>query len=245
LLEKTMTLLRPIIIAIAATSLSVCSVSAAKAQSDASDPNGNTATQASATSEKGFYATVGLGGAWPQNVTGNTTILGVGVTGSYALGGGFSGDIGAGYDFGPVRTELTYAYTGASLNSVTATALGTSGTASISNGSVSTNSILVSAYVDIPTKSKFTPYIGGGLGYTNVGWGAYSASALGITLTQQAGSQGVLGYQAKLGVTYQASAKADVFVEGTYQGSSGFSVDRVNYDSLSAFGARLGARYRF
>jgi opacity protein-like surface antigen len=240
-----MTLLRPIIIAIAATGLSVCSVSAAKAQSDASDPYGKSASTTSATSEKGFYATVGLGGAWPQNVTGNTTILGVGVTGSFALGGGFSGDIGAGYDFGPVRTELTYAYTGASLNSVNATALGTSVTASISNGSVSTNSVLVSAYVDIPTKSKFTPYIGGGLGYTNVGWGAYSASALGITLTQQAGSQGVLGYQAKLGVTYQASAKADVFVEGTYQGSSGFSVDSVNYDSLSAFGARLGARYRF
>ena len=144
-----------------------------------------------------------------------------------------------------MRTELTYAYTGASLNTITASALGTSLTTSISNGSVNTNSVLVSAYVDIPTKSKFTPYIGGGLGYTNVGWGAYSASALGITLTQQAGSQGVLGYQAKLGVTYQASAKADVFVEGTYQGSSGFSVDTVNYDSLSAFGARVGARYRF
>ena len=240
-----MTLLRPIIIAIDATSLSVCSVSAAKAQSDASDPNGNTASQASATSEKGFYATVGLGGAWPQNVTGNTTILGTGVTGSYGLGGGFSGEIGAGYDFGSVRTELTYAYTGASLNSVTGSARGTSLSSSISNGSVSTNSVLVSAYIDIPTKSKFTPYVGGGLGYTNVGWGAYSASALGITLTQQAGSQGVLGYQAKLGVTYQASAKADVFVEGTYQGSSGFSVDSVNYDSLSAFGARVGARYRF
>ena len=117
--------------------------------------------------------------------------------------------------------------------------------ATINIRNVSTISILVSTYVDIPTKSKFTPYVGGGLGYTNVGWGAYSASALGITLTQQAGSQGVLGYQAKLGVTYQASAKADVFVEGTYQGSSGFSVDRVNYDSLSAFGARVGARYRF
>ena len=240
-----MTLLRPIIIAIAATSLSVFTVPAAKAQSDASDPYGKAASTTSAAPEKGFYATAGLGGAWPQNVTGNTTILGVGVNGSYGLGGGFSGEIGAGYDFGPVRTELTYAYTGASLNTITASALGTSLTSSISNGSVSTNSVLVSAYVDIPTKSKFTPYIGGGLGYTNVGWGAYSASALGITLTQQAGSQGVLGYQAKLGVTYQASAKADVFVEGTYQGSSGFSVDTVNYDSLSAFGARVGARYRF
>ena len=240
-----MTLLRPIILAIAATCLSALSVSAAKAQSDASDPYGKTASQASATSEKGFYATLGVGGAWPQNVTGDSTILGVGVTASYGLNGGFSGEVGAGYDFGAVRTELTYTYTGATLNTVTASALGTSINGSVSNGSVSTNSVLVSAYVDIPTKSKFTPYIGGGLGYTNVGWGAYSANFSGVQWNWQSGSQGVLGYQAKLGVTYQASAKADVFVEGTYQGSSGFSVDTVNYDSLSAFGARVGARYRF
>ena len=58
-----MTLLRPIALAIAATSLSLVSVSAAKADSDASDPYGKTSSQASATSEKGFYATVGLGGA--------------------------------------------------------------------------------------------------------------------------------------------------------------------------------------
>ena len=240
-----MTLLRPIILAIAATSLSVFTVPAAKAQSDASDPYGKTASQESATSQKGFYATLGVGGAWPQNVTGDSTILGVGVTASYGLNGGFSGEVGAGYDFGAVRTELTYTYTGATLNTVTASALGTSINGSVSNGSVSTNSVLVSAYVDIPTKSKFTPYIGGGLGYTNVGWGAYSANFSGVQWNWQSGSQGVLGYQAKLGVTYQASAKADVFVEGTYQGSSGFSVDTVNYDSLSAFGARVGARYRF
>lgn len=240
-----MTLLRATILALAATTLSVFYVSAAKADSDATDPYGKSPSTTSTPSDKGFYATLGVGGAWPQNVTGNTTILGVGVTGSYGLGGGFSGEVGAGYDFGPVRTELTYTYTGATLNSVTANALGRSLTGTISNGGVSTNSVLVSAYVDIPTKSKFTPYIGGGLGYTNVGWGAYSASALGVTLTQQSGNQGVFGYQAKVGVSYQASAKADVFVEGTYQGSSGFSVDSVNYDSLSAFGARVGARYRF
>ena len=133
-----MTLLRPIILAIAATGLSALSVSAAKAQSDASDPYGKTASTTSAAPEKGFYATAGLGGAWPQNVTGNTTILGVGVNGSYGLGGGFSGEIGAGYDFGPVRTELTYAYTGATLNSLTLTALGASGSATINNGNVST-----------------------------------------------------------------------------------------------------------
>ena len=65
--------------------------------------------------QKGFYATLGLGAAWPQNVTGDTTVLGIPVNGSYGLNGGFAGEIGAGYDFGPVRTELTYTYTNANL----------------------------------------------------------------------------------------------------------------------------------
>jgi opacity protein-like surface antigen len=110
---------------------------------------------------------------------------------------------------------------------------------------VNTNSVLASAYVDIPTNSRWVPYIGGGLGYTNVGWGAYSAIAFGVTLTQTPGSQGVFGYQAKLGLSYLASRNADLFVEGTYQGAAGFTIDRVNYDPLNSWGARLGARYRF
>ena len=208
-------------------------------------PTGNTASAAEVPDPKGFYATLGLGGAWPQNVNGNTNILGVNVNGNYGLGGGFALETGAGYDFGPVRAELTYSYSHATLNSVTASALGQSVSASISNGGVNTNSVLASAYVDIPTKSRWVPYIGGGLGYTNVGWGAYSASAFGVTLTQTAGSKGVFGYQAKAGVSYLASKTTDVFVEATYQGTSGFTVDQVNYDPLSSWGARLGARYRF
>lgn len=55
----------------------------------------------------------------------------------------------------------------------------------------------------------------------------------------------MFGYQAKVGVSYLAAKNADVFVEGTYQGTSGFTVDTVNYDPISSWGARLGARYRF
>jgi opacity protein-like surface antigen len=193
----------------------------------------------------GFYATLGLGGAWPQNVTGSTTILGVNVDGDYSLGGGFAAEVGAGYDFGVVRTELTYLYNHATLNSLNASALGQSITASISDGGVNTNSVLASAYVDIPTNSRWVPYVGGGLGYTNVSWGAYNATAAGVTVTQASGSQGVFGYQGKVGLSYLASKTTDVFVEATYQGTAGFTVDSVNYDPLSSWGARLGARYRF
>lgn len=195
---------------------------------------------------KGFYATLGVGAAWPQNVTGDTTVLGVNVNGNYSLGGGFATEVGAGYDFGVVRTELTYLYNHATLSSLSGSALGINlGSTSISNGGVNTNSVLASAYVDIPTKSRWVPYVGGGIGYTNVGWGSYSATAYGVTVNWLPGSQGVFGYQAKAGVSYLASKTTDVFVEATYQGTAGFTVDSVNYDPLSSWGARLGARYRF
>jgi len=194
---------------------------------------------------QGFYATLGLGASWPQNVTGNTSVLDVPVNGSFNLGGGFAGEVGAGYDFGTVRTEVTYSYNAASLNSVTGRAQGLTGTTPINNGAVSTNAVLASAYLDIPTKSRWVPYIGGGIGYTNVGWGAYSATVAGVTATQVAGNQGSFGYQAKVGLTYLASRSTDVFVEATYQGTSGFQVDQVKYDAISSWGARLGARYRF
>jgi opacity protein-like surface antigen len=195
--------------------------------------------------DQGFYATIGVGAAWPQNVTGNSSLLGIDVNGEYSLGGGFAGELGAGYDFGVVRAELTYLYNHATLNSLNATALGQSITASISDGGINTNSVMASAYFDIPTNSRFVPYVGGGLGYTNVSWGGYSASAAGVTLSQTSGSQGVFGYQGKVGVSYLASKTTDLFVEATYQGAAGFTVDSVNYDPLSSWGARLGARYRF
>ena len=172
-------------------------------------------------------------------------MLGVPVNGSYGLGGGFAGEVGVGYDFGSVRSEVTYTYNNATINTATLRVLGLSGSAAINNGGVNTHSVLASAYIDIPTKSRWVPYVGGGIGYSNVGWGAYSASVAGYTATQRAGNQGVLGYQAKLGLSYLASKSTDLFVEGTYQGTTGFSVDTVNYNPISSWGARLGARYRF
>ena len=194
---------------------------------------------------KGFYATLGAGAAWPQNLNGSTSVFGANVSGNYSLNGGFALETGLGYDFGTVRGELTYLYDNASLNTLSITALGSSGTASISNGNVNTNSVLASAYVDIPTGSRWVPYLGGGLGYTNIGWGAFTARANNVTVGFNSGNQSALGYQGKVGVSYLASKTTDLFVEGTYQGTTGFTVDSVNYDPLSSWGARIGARYRF
>lgn len=202
-------------------------------------------SSSSAPDPRGPYGTLGLGASWPQAVTGDITGFNVPISGSYNLSGGFAGEIGAGYDFGQVRTELTYTYSNATITSGTLSAAGLSGSAPISNGGISTNSVLASVYLDIPTKSRWVPYVGGGLGYTNVSWGAYSFNVLGYNVSQVPGNQSLLGYQAKVGVSYLANRNTDVFVEGIYQGTTGFNITGISYDPLSSWGARLGARYRF
>jgi len=200
---------------------------------------------------KGFYGTLGLGYAAYQDIGLSESILGQPVKGSLAVTGGFAGEAGLGYDFGSVRTELTYIYNNSSLNSLDVSVAGVGINAPLSDGNVNSNSVMASVYIDIPTNSRWVPYVGGGLGYSNISWGAYrtdlpsNGGLIGSTRIQNPGSQGVLGYQGKVGLSYLANKKTDIFVEGVYQGTSNFTIDTSNADPLSSWGARLGARFRF
>ena len=227
----------------------------------------------------GFYATLGAGASW----TGNTDANNIGYNGSWTtgdtfsgkyspkwdLGAGFAGEAGVGYDFGDVRAELTYVYKGASVGDITGSGTESGSLYGVSynnvgynfnfsgSGTVNTNSVFASGYYDIPTKSKWTPYVGGGIGYTNVSLPAQNGNATlnatfegtAITATQpinQAGGSGsAFGYQAKVGIAYEVAPTADVFLEGTYQGSTSVTVNDISYSGLNAFGLRAGARIRF
>ena len=120
-------------------------------------------------------------------------------------------------------------------------------------GTVSTNSVLVSGYYDIPTKSKFTPYVGAGIGWTGVSVPAQNVSATGtvngesvtLPVEGEGGSGSAFGYQAKIGVSYMVAQPTDVFVEGIYQGNTSVNIGKSTYGSLNNFGVRAGVRYRF
>lgn len=202
------------------------------------------------------------------------------------FGGGFAGEAGLGYDFGDVRAELTYVYNNSPINSVSGElkprlnlngnqyALRTRGLAVDGGNSTNSNSVFGSLYYDIPTNSRWVPYIGGGIGYTNVSWDGVdfnnvryttntvlpnlpfnSATRNSTVLDQNLwrrgsvsyGNQnvGLFGYQAKVGLTYVASCTTDVFAEGTYQGASNFEVSGFDFGSLNSWGGRIGARFRF
>ena len=214
---------------------------------------------------KGVYVTAGVGGGWSSspnaNYTESGTILGVPYTGTTSgtanLGGGIAAEGGLGYDFGNnIRTELTYV-----LNTFAVGNLSASGNLAIAganvpfsgtispSGNLTTNSVFVSGYYDFPTKSKFTPYVGAGLGYTSVNLPSMPATitAVGVSdsTTIEGGSASAFGYLAKLGVSYAAAKSTDIYVEGIYQGNTGVTLNEVKYDPLNTFSARAGLRFRF
>ncbi len=192
----------------------------------------------------GFYAAIGLGAAWPSSTnirTRNLDSVGLeNVNGDLDFGGGFSGDVALGYDFGAIRTELSYVYTRSSLNNVSF-----NNTDFSSSGAINKNDVFASAYWDVGTGSRWTPYIGGGVGYTNLSTPRIKISQDGESLSSGGVNRGLFGWQAKLGVSYGVSNSTDVYVEGTYSGAQGFSGENIRYDAYNDFGAKLGARVRF
>jgi opacity protein-like surface antigen len=223
---------------------------------------------------KGFYVTAGVGGSWAgsANTTYNNPTFSEGgtiygssgtSTGNTPLNGGVAVEAGAGYDFGNnIRAELTYLYNNMSLSASTlnldATFSGTRYTGTINpntSGSASTNSVMLSGYYDIQTKTKFTPYVGAGIGYTSVSLpsqnrvgGTYTVNGVSGSdgwIDYAGGSGSAFGYQAKVGVSYAVSKPADVYVEGTYQGNTGTTINNLNLSALNLFGVRAGLRYRF
>jgi opacity protein-like surface antigen len=183
----------------------------------------------------GWYLTVGAGAAWPSDMNVRTRNFDPNFNGDATFGGGFSVDGGLGYDFGAIRTELTYGYTRASLNSTEFNNVDVS-----TSGIINKNDVMASAYLDIPFGS-WVPYLGGGIGYTNLSTPSFTFDGI----RTGGGNEGLFGWQAKAGVAYVLSWNTDIYVEGTYAGASGFSSNNLRYDSYNDFGAKLGFRYRF
>ncbi len=190
-------------------------------------------------SKKGLYVTGSTG--W-SSTSDNDWEEGS-LSGSIELDPGLAFEFGFGYDFGnSLRTEITYKKTNAEIDKFNATDGSTSIVATASDWQADTTSFMANAYKDFQKKdNKFVPYIGAGLGFTNFEIGDVMVSG-----TKVAGAdETVIGYQAKVGLTYLASDKSDVFVEASYLGSADPTLDGTKFDGLSIWGVSVGGRYKF
>ncbi len=154
---------------------------------------------------------------------------------SAALGGGtaefdagFSGEVGAGYDFGSLRTEFSYNSANTPLNGVT-------------DVDVDVKSFLLSAAYDWRSDKKWQPYIGAGVGSSTIDLNL-GATVGGTALT--AGDDNITTFKLKAGVNYEASENIDVYGEIWGQGFDDFTIGLIQFTDVSVSGASLGLRVK-
>jgi len=198
---------------------------------------------------RGFYASLGGGASWPQPLRFDDDRLGprLPIVGHVQADQGFSLDLGLGYDFGPLRSELSFVRRQASIRSSNWTVGPFPVEARLSDPQVGSNSVFASLYADLPVNSRLVPYVGGGLGITALNGNATTLRRgnLSQTIGGNGGGGGVLGYEAKAGLAYRSSPRSDLFAEAVYQGAASRSQGSLDRSAINTWGFRLGLRYRF
>ena len=172
----------------------------------------------------GFYMMTGIG------LT-NTTDIDLSVGGSIVFEKGMLWDIGAGYDFGNIRAEISYDETTENVDTVQGNQAGTQ---------VKTRSVFATAYYDFRSDRKWQPYLGIGIGNSEIE--ATTAYVGNITLS--AGDTNITSAIVKAGVSYSFE-NSDIFLERSGQGFDDFTIGSFTYTGVAVGSWTLGFRQRF
>ncbi len=166
---------------------------------------------------KGVYVTLGAGLLTVDDITYSST--------DYSVDDGFTMEAGLGYRFNQnFRTEVTWSGSEVS-DGVDSSNL---------VDDVVTHSLLFNAYYDFANSSKWTPYVGAGLGSVAIDTDASSDD-----------DDDASTWQAKLGVSYDTGARTDVFAEATYQEIGESNIGDLDWDEVDTMRYQLGLRYFF
>lgn len=201
--------------------------------------------------DNAFYLTVGGGYSFVDDVDGDTTITGTKYDLSSDMDDAFNWNVGLGKHFnGKWRLEYSYGHFQPKMTNVTATTGGTGATASISpKPEFEIKSHMFNIYRDFRGfpigGNKLTPYVGAGIGSTNVKMKNYTTTVAGTAVSVTDNGRDLTSWSVKGGLNYAATTSTDLYTEVSYNGLSNFSEDNINYDSLSDIKIMGGLRYKF
>jgi opacity protein-like surface antigen len=194
-----------------------------------------TGAQAQGQDPKLWYVAVGAGAAWSSglSVTGTTTGT-INTDPGFNVSGAFGRYIG---DIKVIRLEGEVLYFQGNVSNISGTGAG---------GDLSSASLMFNAFYDFNTDSNWTPFIGGGIGYSHVSFNDLSVG--GVTLIDD--SSDAFSWQFKAGVSYQFTPS--VSINGSYRlyatdnlsfkDSAGAS---VNSEGMLTQSAEIGVRFHF
>jgi OOP family OmpA-OmpF porin len=161
------------------------------------------------------------------------------VTSKWANGWGISAVGGYKWDFG-LRTEAEFSFRSQGIKAFNTSPW---------NGTQWDNSLMVNALYDIPTGTRFTPYIGGGIGGTHLEW-LNNFRPAGTSVIYDAGDL-QFGWQGIVGLAYAVTPQIEATLDFRIKGATGFRFPanvagivarNFDYQTQSLF---LGVRYAF
>tara|TARA_Y100001978_G_C23698201_1_gene438978 strand:+ start:3470 stop:4081 length:612 start_codon:yes stop_codon:yes gene_type:complete len=153
--------------------------------------------------------------------------------GQFNFDGGSSSEFGVGYDFGNIRTDLTYTSTITDISHIKG---------KNSEVGVDVQSFLISAAYDLRADKQWQPYIGAGIGTATVN--VNQAVHVDSTILP-VGDDNVGTFKFKAGLSYAASDKLDVYGEYWGQTIDDFTIGSVTFVDNTISGGSLGVRVRF
>ena len=196
---------------------------------------------------KGPYFTGNYGTSSLKNADWKATVNNLAHKGDLKFDDGTAWEAGLGYDFGRLRTELSYSESINKIESITATIdegilKGTSVPSSAS-GDLKINNVLINGYLDFPIGKRFTPYIGAGIGGSKLNIDNITVD--GDVL--ESANTWLFGYQGKLGLSYALNKNLNIFGEGTYSAFSdlGAAGEKYGLESNSDINYRAGLTLKF
>ena len=181
--------------------------------------------------EKGVYIFGSTGTARINDIDYSASLGGVTEEFDY----GFSPEFGIGYDFGTFRTEASYSLINSDTSKI--------GGVEVSGYDTEVKTFYVSAAYDFRADKKWQPYVGVGVGKTEV-----ETSLLVSGVKVSASVDDITTVKVKLGVNYEATDNLDIYgelynaaiedIKGTTGGTS------YTLKDASATGISLGLRYK-
>jgi len=168
----------------------------------------------------GPYINLGIGTGFGTDIDGDVNGIDFDTDARTTVGGG----VGLGYEFGNIRLEGKVTLSTADVDSVTV-----GGVKYDVDGSGYGWGIGVDLEYDFNNDSKFTPYVGVGVG----------------TSWADDADDNAYGFSSIAGVAYAASEKIDLYGEIAYGFTPEQEIDGVDYNSYGEFGATVGLRFAF
>ncbi len=192
----------------------------------------------------GPYLRIEGGWSHPANMDGNAPGQ---LVGSADRHEGFIAGGAAGYTFGPWRAELDLDYSQNGMKSGS-NALADGGTADL-RGNSSNFSFMVNGYYDIATGTRWTPYIGFGIGGTDFSFDDVSTTSKTPNAAISNSSNVVFAYQPIVGLQYRIDPNWSVNAEYRYFASSDATLNYESGGKLAVGNAShnflVGLTYRF